>query len=73
MRGLKKNHIKRGQTKIQRYKHTCQLIDQLGPEGRVGEKLYNLLVTVWALPMVKIYSKSLGYSGRNGNVRDGGT
>ena len=47
MRGLKKNGMKRGlqrnkdtkkQTKIQRNKHTSRLLDQLGPEGRVGEK-----------------------------------
>ena len=33
MRGLKKNNMKRGQTD----RHTSQLLDQLGPEGRVGE------------------------------------
>ena len=44
MRGLEKNHMKKEQTKIQRDKeknkerNTHQLLDQLGPEGRVGEK-----------------------------------
>ena len=42
MRGLKKNRMGRGQTHGQTDRHTdtriCQLLDPLGPEGRVGEK-----------------------------------
>ena len=34
MRGLEKNHMGRGHT----HTRTCRLLDQLGPEGRVGEK-----------------------------------
>ena len=42
MRGLEKNYMKRGhqtdrQTDRKKDKLTSQLLDQLGPEGRVGE------------------------------------
>ena len=41
MRGLEKNRMERGQTDRQTDKHThtrtSRLLDQLGPEGRVGE------------------------------------
>ena len=35
MRGLEKNRMGRGQTDT--HTRTCRLLDQLGPEGRVGE------------------------------------
>ena len=40
MRGLDKNCMGRGQTHKTQTTHiqTLQLLDQLGPEGRVGEK-----------------------------------
>ena len=37
MRGLEKNRMKRGQTNTQTHKQTIRPLDQLGPEGRVGE------------------------------------
>ena len=38
MRGLKKSYMKRGhQTQKETQKDTSRLLDQLGPEGRVGE------------------------------------
>ena len=37
MRGLEKNNMKRGQTEI--YILTLRLLDQLGPEGRVGKNI----------------------------------
>ena len=41
MRGLKKNRMKRGQTDTQTdrqtHRQTIRLLDQLDPEGRVGE------------------------------------
>ena len=43
MRGLKKSYMKRGHhsnietSRKERNKHTSRLLDQLGPEGRVGE------------------------------------
>ena len=40
-RSRKKLHEK-GTTNKERNKHTARLLDQLGPEGRVGEKLYSL-------------------------------
>ena len=48
MRGLKKRYIKRGHKRNrQTNRHTLRLLDQLGPEGRVGENVwiicYNLL------------------------------
>ena len=43
MTGLEKNRMGRGQTDIQTdtqiHRRTCRLLDQLGPEGRVGEKV----------------------------------
>ena len=51
MRGLEKSYMKRGhqrnketnieKNKQERNKHTSRLLDQLGPEGRVGEKKLN--------------------------------
>ena len=38
MRGLEKNRMGRGQTNTQTNTPTCRLLDQLGPEGRFGEK-----------------------------------
>ena len=37
MRGLEKNRMGRGQTDRQTDTQTIRLLDQLGPEGRVGE------------------------------------
>ena len=38
--------MKRGhQTNKERNKHTSRLLDQLGPEGRVGEKAENIFET----------------------------
>ena len=37
MRGLEKNRMGRGQTDTHTDTRTCRLLDQLGPEGRVGE------------------------------------
>ena len=38
MRGLEKSYMKRGQPRNKEIKkHTSRLLDQLGPEGRVGE------------------------------------
>ena len=47
MSGLKKNYIKKGhqtdkQTNPQTFEHTSGILDQLGPEGRVGENLFLL-------------------------------
>ena len=41
MRGLEKNRMGRGPTHTHTHTHrrTCQLCDQLGPEGRVGENI----------------------------------
>ena len=45
MRGLKKNLMGRGQTDkhtdTQTHRQTCPLLDQLDPEGRVGEKRHS--------------------------------
>ena len=40
MRGLKKNGMGRGQSQSEQHRNrlTLRLLDQLGPEGRVGEK-----------------------------------
>ena len=49
MRGLEKNCMGRGQTHTQTHTRTCRLLDQLGPEGRVGENQINgpNLCTKW--------------------------
>ena len=39
MIGLKKNHMGRGQTHKHTNRQTLQLMDQLDPEGRVGENI----------------------------------
>ena len=39
MRGREKNRMGRGHTNTQTDRRTCRLLDQLGPEGRVGENI----------------------------------
>ena len=54
MRGLEKNRIKRGHTN-KHLRQNIQLLDQLGPEGRVGENsqtnlcLGNIILTNYCL------------------------
>ena len=38
MRGLEKKRMGRGHINKQTDTRTCQLLDQLGPDGQVGEK-----------------------------------
>ena len=42
MRGLEKKLHGKGTSDKQTDRRTCRLLDQLGPEGRVGEKSLNL-------------------------------
>ena len=37
---MKRGHHRNIETNIERNKHTSRLLDQLGPEGRVGENTY---------------------------------
>ena len=41
--------MKRGQTDRQKEKQTSQLYDQLGPEGRVGEKAEVALLNIFRI------------------------